>query len=104
MQTATAVLATVSADLRLHRKAAGHGAKQLDWLGRHSSDFTVKLLAQGVAYADHTGRIGGTLSLALRRATPWQAAQLVAAMLRDGLNLQSQVPSWLNANGLALLA
>jgi hypothetical protein len=104
MQTATAVLSTLSTLERLPRKQAELANSQLVILGDFSSDFTVKLLAQGVRYADSTGRIGGTLSMALRRATPWQAAQLVAAMLRDGLSLQSEVPAWLNANGLALLA
>ena len=104
MKTATAVLATLATVSRLPRKQAGMGNSQLVIFGDFSSDMTIRLLAQGVRYADDTGRIGGTLSLALRRATPWQAAQLVAAMLRDGLTLTAQVPAWLNQNGLALLA
>lgn len=104
MKTATAVLATLEAISRLPRKQTELANAQLAILGDFSSDMTVRLLAQGVRYADDTGRIGGTLSLALRKATPWQAAQLIAAMLRDGLSLQCQVPAWLNANAQALLA
>jgi hypothetical protein len=104
MKTATAVLATIPAQARITRKAAGRGLDQLGFLANISADFTVSQLCQGVFYADFTGRTTGTVAMALRRSTPWQAVQLVAAMLRDGLSLQSQVPAWLNANALAILA
>lgn len=104
MKTATAVLATVPAIARMPRKQAERGLTQLGFLANISTDSTVQQLCQGVFYADHTGRTTGTVSMALRRATPWQAAQLIAAMLRDGLQVQAQVPAWLNANALGLLA
>jgi hypothetical protein len=104
MKTATSVLATVPAQARLPRKWSGQGLAQLVCLQDFSTDFTVKLLALGVTWADDTGRTTGTLSMALRKATPWQAAQLVAAMAKAGLRLQSQVPAWLNQNALAILA
>jgi len=104
MKTATAVLATIPAQARITRKAAGEGAKQLDWLAQFSTDFTMKMLAQGVLYADATGRTTGTLAMALRKATPWQAAQLVAAMAEAGLTLQCEAAAWLNLNAMAILA
>lgn len=103
MKNPTAVLATIPAYLRLHRKAAGMGMTQIKWLGNHSDTMLVALLAQGIAYADDTGRTTGTVSMALRRATPWQAAQLVVAMIRDSVDLIGQVPAWLNANALRVL-
>ena len=42
--------------------------------------------------------------MALRQATPWQAAQLMVAMIADGLEVPAQVPSWLNQKAAALLA
>jgi hypothetical protein len=42
--------------------------------------------------------------MALRKATPWQAAQLIAAMQAEGLSLVSEVASWLNAKALGILA
>lgn len=104
MTTATAVLSTVPAPWRVKRNQAGGAERQLQQLDQHSDDFTVKLLAYGVLWADSTGRATGKVSLALRRATPWQAAQLMAAMLRDGLQVTAEVPRWLNANALAWLA
>ena len=103
MKTATAVLATLPAQLRLPRRDAGRAMNQLGWLADRSTEFNVALLAQGVIYADTTGRTTGTVAMALRHATPWQAAQLIAAMLREGLSLPAQVPTWLNANALAVL-
>lgn len=104
MKTATTVLATVPASYRLTRKAEGRGMDQIDYLGNRSEVILVALLAQGVTYADSTGRTTGTISMALRRATPWQAAQLIAAMAADGVDLIHQVPAWLNRNALAVLA
>lgn len=104
MTTATAVLATVEKLDRFPRNQARLGASQIAVLGDFSSDFRIRLLAQGILWADQSARTTGTLSIALRDATPWQAARLVAAMAADGLELQSEVPAWLNANGLRVLA
>lgn len=104
MTTATAVLSTVPALWRVKRNQAGCAERQLLHFDEHSDDFTVKLLAYGVLWADSTGRITGTISMALRRATPWQAARLIAAMIGDGLEVAGDVPRWLNANALAWLA
>lgn len=104
MKTATAVLTTIPASYRLARKAEGRGMDQVDYLANRSEAIVVAMLAQGIMYADSTGRTTGTVSMALRRATPWQIAQLIAAMVRDGIDLIHQVPSWLNANALAALA
>lgn len=104
MKTATAILATIPASYRLSRKADGRGMDQIDFLANRSESILVALLAQGVMYADSTGRTTGTVSLALRKATPWQAAQLLVAMARDGVELIHQVPAWLNANAVAALA
>ena len=98
--TATAVLKTVPAINRLPRKWVGQGNAQMAMLGDFSDDILVSLLAQGVRWSDDSCRIGGTLSLALRNSTPWQAARLVAAMIDDGVELMGQVPGWLNRNGL----
>lgn len=103
MTTATAVLSTIPAIARMPRKQAERGLTQLGFLGNISTDYTVQQLAQGVFYADYTCRTTGTVSMALRRATPWQAAQLIAGMLRDGLGLQSEVAAWLNQHAMEVL-
>lgn len=103
VKTATAVLATIPSSLRLPRKAAGQGWMQLDWLANRSDTILVALLAQGVMYAEQTGRTTGTVSMALRRCTPWQAAQLLVAMAADGVDLIHQVPAWLNRHALTVL-
>lgn len=103
MTTATAVLSTIPAIARMPRKQAERGLAQLGFLGNISTDYTVQQLAQGVFYADYTCRTTGTVSMALRRATPWQAAQLIAGMLRDGLGLQSEVAAWLNQHAMEVL-
>ncbi len=104
MKTATAVLATICTAYRGRRHQAGDAERVLQNLAQFSTDFTVKMLAQGVLYADSTGRTTGTLAMALRKATPWQAACLVSAMAQAGLTLQSEAAAWLNANALAILA
>ncbi len=103
MTTATAVLATVPASFRGKRRVVGSAEQQLRNIEQQSSCFTAKQLAYGVLYADATGRITGTVSMALRRATAWQAAQLIAAMHKKGLTLISEVASWLNANAMTVL-
>jgi hypothetical protein len=104
MATATAVLATIPASYRMKRNQAGGAEQQLRQLEQLAADFTVKQLAYGVIYADSTGRVTGTISVTLRRATPWQAAQLLAAMLNDGIELIADVSRWMNANALRVLA
>jgi hypothetical protein len=104
MATATAVLATIPASFRGKRQTAGGAEQQLRNLEQQSTCFTTKQLAYGVLYADATGRATGTVSMALRKATPWQAAQLIAAMQAEGLSLVSEVASWLNAKALGILA
>jgi hypothetical protein len=104
MTTATSVLATLPASYRMKRHQAGAGEQQLRYIDQKASDFTVKQLAYGVLYADSTGRTTGSVSMAIRRATPWQAAQLLAAMRKEGIELIADVPRWLNANALAVLA
>jgi hypothetical protein len=105
MKTATAVVQTLESKadrLFLHR--AERAQDMLQALGQRSTDFTVSWLAQGALWADATGRTTGTVSLALRKATKFQAARLIHAMLADGLTVQAEVPAWLNANALAILA
>jgi hypothetical protein len=104
MTTATSVLASVPASYRVKRNEIGGAELQLRHLDQQSADFVVKQLAYGVLYADSTGRTIGSVSMALRRGTAWQAAQLVAAMRKDGVELIADVSRWLNANALAVLA
>jgi len=104
MKTATSVLATVPASFRGSRKEVGGADRQLRLLEGNTSEFTVKQVAYGVLWADTTGRVSGTISMALRRATPWQAAQLVAAIIKDGVELIGEVPAWMNKNALGVLA
>lgn len=101
--TATAVLRELPASLRIPREQLFAAEHQLRRIADHGYDFTLRLLAQGVLWSDVTGRTTGTVAMALRRATPWQAAQLLAAMANDGLALQAEVPAWLNANALTVL-
>lgn len=104
MKTATAVINTLPAAVRPKRHQAGAAEQLLSVLSQYSSSFKVGNLAYGIRYADDTGRTTGTVSLALRRATPWQIAQLIVAMAADGVDVVAQVPAWLNQNALALLA
>lgn len=104
MFTATAVLASIPASFRCKRQLTGFAEQQLRNMDQQGDCSVVRHLAYGVLWADGTGRITGTVSMALRRATPWQAAQLVAAMIRDGIDLPGPVPAWLNANAMAILA
>lgn len=104
MKTATAVLATIPAQLRPKRHQVGGAEQMLDLLAQFSADFQVLTLAQGVLYANATGRSTGTVAMAIRKATAWQAAQLVVAMAADDLGLIAQVPAWLNAKALEVLA
>lgn len=96
---ATAVLATVPKHFRGNRNLKGGALTQLKELASNQQDSVVNALAYGVLWADGSGRIGGTLSLAIRDATPWKAAQLIAAMIKDGLKTSNEVPYWLNQKG-----
>ena len=104
MQTATAVLNTLPASFRMKRQSAGDFNRQMAHISNHSASTSLRQLAYGVQWADGTGRTTGTVSMALRQATPWQAAQLMVAMIADGLEVPAQVPSWLNQKAAALLA
>jgi hypothetical protein len=101
--TPTAVLSTVDKAGRYRRHDRQLGTAQLTRLANFSESMTVQLLAQGIQYADDTGRTTGTVSMALRKATPWQIAQLIATMASEGLSTPSQVPAWLNQNALTVL-
>jgi hypothetical protein len=103
MTTPTAILATLPASYRIKRNQVGGGEQQLQHLNQQASNFMVKQLAYGVLYADSTGRTIGSVSIALRRSTPWQIAKLLAAMQKDGIELIADVSRWLNANALAVL-
>ena len=103
MKTATSVLASIPASFRNKRQQPGGAEQQLRNLERATSDFDIKQLAYGVLYSDSTGRVSGTISMALRRATPWNAALLVAAMANNGLTLVSEVPYWINSNSTKVL-
>lgn len=97
--TATKVLATVPKHQRWNRNLKGGATQQLKELASNQADSVVNALAYGVLWADGSGRIGGTLSMAIRNATPWQAAQLIAEMVNGGLKTSNDVPYWLNQNG-----
>ena len=103
MKTATSVLASIPAPFRNKRQQPGGAEQQLRNLEQATSDFDIKQLAYGVLYSDSTGRVSGTISMALRRATPWNAALLVAAMANNGLTLVSEVPYWINSNSSKVL-
>ena len=104
MATATAILASIPASYRCNRRRVGWAEQQLRNLEQHSQDFMVKQLAYGVLYADITYRTTGTVSMAIRRATPWQAAQLIAAMRKDEVDRISDVPTWLNSKAMNVLS
>ena len=104
VKTATTILNTVPASLRLKRQAAGEFNRQIAHLADYSESVSLKQLAYGVQWADDTGRTTGTVSMAMRKATPWQAARLMAAMVADGLGVPAQVPAWLNQKALTVLA
>jgi hypothetical protein len=101
--TPTAVLSTVDSAGRYRRHDKSAGTAQLTRLANFSENWDVKILAQGVFFADDSGRTTGTVSIALRNATPWQIATLIAKMVNDGLKTQSEVPYWLNHNALSVL-
>ena len=101
--TPTAILATVQPSWRMKRSQQGGALQQLRNLDRMAPT-AIKQLAYGVLWADETGRTTGTTSMALRKATPWQAARLMAAMIADGLTVPAEVPAWLNRKGVQALA
>lgn len=101
--TPSAVMAQLPAGMRPKRHQIGGGTGFLQLLDTYAAQLDTRVLAYGILWADQTGRIGGTLSMALRKATPWQMAQLVAGMANDGLDVISPVPAWLNKQALAIL-
>lgn len=104
MKTATAILSTLPQSMKLPRKVANTGINQVERLAEYSDNFQVKYLAQGILYADSTGRTTGSVSLALRKSTPWQIANLIAKMIADGIKVQAEVPAWLNHKALENLS
>ena len=68
-----------------------------------SDDWTARQLADGIRWADDSCRIGGTLALALRRASAQTIARLIARMRADGVATMNDVPRWLNAKASRLI-
>ena len=68
-----------------------------------TQDFTRRQLADGMAWADQSCRIGGTLALALRKATTAQVEGILDRMERDGLTTMGEVPRWLNSHSHELV-
>lgn len=102
--TPTAVLSTVDREGRYPRHAQNMGTTQLTRLANFSDNWDVKTLAEGVFYADDSGRTTGTVSMALRYSTPWQVATLIAKMIDAGLTRQNEVAGWLNREALTVLS
>jgi len=103
MRNATAIFNSLPAAVCPKRHQAGAADTLLSMLVQYSNSFKTSNLAYGIRYADETGRTTGTVSMALRRATPWQVAQLIVAMAADGVDVVAQVPAWLNQNAAAAL-
>lgn len=101
--THSSILDTLPASYRLDPNSVGEAITQIRYLANYSDSLGVRLLAQGVEWADISARTTGTVSMALRKATPHQAVSLIVAMAEAGLELPAQVPSWLNQNGATLL-
>ena len=59
-------------------------------------DSTQVCIAQGIRWADEECRVSGTLSMALRRATAQQAADLVDLLIRYGAKVPNDVPRIMN--------
>lgn len=95
--TPTAISAIIPSGQRLKRAQEWSGERQLQLLDQHA-DTAIQMLVYGILWAHQTGRISGTRSMTLRRATPWQVCQLVSRMVVDGLTVPAEVPAWLNAN------
>ena len=103
MNTATSIFLQLPAGIRPKRSQPAAGSHFLQLLDGYAANSTVKSLAWGILWADQSGRTFGTLSIELRKATPWQAARLLAALLNDGIERQNEVPGWLNAKALSIL-
>ena len=61
-------------------------------------NFTVRMLAEGIMWADQSCRISGTLSLAIRNASNEQIDAILDRMLADGCATMADACRWLNAN------
>ena len=61
-------------------------------------DFTRRMLADGIMWADQSCRISGTLSLAIRNASKEQIDAILDQMLADGCNTMADACRWLNAH------
>jgi hypothetical protein len=92
MTTTTAVFNTLPVKV----KRAATGEYVLQAFAR-ATNHDVAWMAQGIAWADASCRIDGTLALALRKLTAWELAKLILVMLKDGITM-NDVPRWLVAN------
>ena len=61
-------------------------------------DFTRRMLADGILWADQSCRISGTLSLALRRCDKQSIDAILAMMIADNCTTMADACHWLNAN------
>ena len=61
-------------------------------------NFTVRMLVEGIMWADQSCRISGTLSLAIRNASNEQIDAILDRMLADGCATMADACRWLNAN------
>lgn len=68
----------------------------LQEIARNGEDFTIRWVAQGILWADDSCRICGTLSLAIRNATPAGGERLLIYLLASGVDTQAEAPRFLN--------
>ena len=61
-------------------------------------DFTRRMLADGILWADQSCRISGTLSLAIRRCDRQSIDAILAMMIADNCTTMADACHWLNAN------
>lgn len=80
------------------RRQAGAGVATLQALANLSTDWGIRLRAQGILWAESTCRVSGTFAVTLRKATPWQVANLLLALAGGGCEVIADVSRWINAN------
>lgn len=61
-------------------------------------DFTRRMLADGILWADQSCRISGTLSLAIRNASNKKIDSILDRMIADGCTTMADACRWLNAH------
>lgn len=66
-------------------------------------DFTRRMLADGILWADQSCRISGTLSLAIRRCDKQSTDAILAMMIADNCTTMADACRWLNANYFRVL-